>query len=167
MNSAAHVLLLSQKTPSCTFLYSLLKMAKYDVSLKVRLLLYERGRILLIKQTKPNGGNYTLVGGTVEVHEHAKETLVRESFEEAGIRIREEDLTLVHVLHKHKAGKHRIVLYFKAYRWTGQVRARETKKFKGVEWFALDQLPDRLTETVRHVLIAYRKGLLFTEMDDK
>lgn len=141
-------------------------MPKYKVSLKVRLLLYDRGRVLLLRQTKPNGGNYSLVGGTIEEKERAKQTLVRESFEEAGIRIQEEDLTLVHVLHKRRAGKHRMVLYFKAYRYTGTVKARELKKFRGVEWFPLDQLPENLTDTVRHVLKAYRDGLLFTEIDD-
>ena len=35
-------------------------------SLKVRLILFNQGKILLLKQTKLNGGNYPLVGGNVE-----------------------------------------------------------------------------------------------------
>ena len=140
-------------------------MAKYKVSLKVRLILYDRGRILLLKQTKPNGGNYTLVGGTIEAEERATATLIRESHEEAGITLREKDLILVHVLHKRSNKAHRIVLYFKAYRWEGRLKARETDKFKSAEWFDLDTLPKNLTGTVRHVLKAYREGLLFTEAD--
>lgn len=140
-------------------------MAKYKVSLKVRLILYDRGRILLLRQTKPNGGNYTLVGGTIEREEFARETLIRESFEEAGITLRDKDLTLVHVLHKKQKNEHRIVLYFKAYRWEGRLKARETKKFKSVEWFDLEHLPKNLTGTVKHVLQAYRRGLLFTQLD--
>jgi ADP-ribose pyrophosphatase YjhB (NUDIX family) len=38
-------------------------------SLKVRLILFNQGKILLLKQTKLNGGNYTLVGGNVELGE--------------------------------------------------------------------------------------------------
>ena len=51
-------------------------------SLKVRLILFNQGKILLLKQTKLNGGNYTLVGGNVELGETSKEALVRECKEE-------------------------------------------------------------------------------------
>ncbi|MCB9276096.1 MAG: NUDIX hydrolase [Lewinellaceae bacterium] len=141
-------------------------MAKQNVSLKARLILYYKGQILLLKQTKPNGGNYTLVGGNVESDESAKQSLIRESFEEAGITIREEDLHLVHVRHKLDEDKHRIVLYFKAYKWEGKLKARETHKFKEAEWFFLEELPKNLTDTVRHVLDEYRKGHLYSEFTD-
>ncbi len=133
------------------------------ISLKARLILYHRGKILLLKQTKPNGGNYTLVGGTVESREFARQSLVREAFEEAGVRLRERDLELVHVLHKTIGDDHRLVLYFKAYKWGGELQARETHKFKEVEWFYLDGLPKNLTSTVRHVLQQYRQGNLYSE----
>ena len=138
-------------------------MAKNTVTLKARLILYHKGQILLLRQTKPNGGNYTLVGGTVESVEYARQSLIRESYEEAGILLKEKDLQLVHVLHKNKGGKHRVVLYFKAYRWTGQVQARERHKFKDVKWFDLESLPRNLTATIRHVLTEYRHGNLYSE----
>ncbi len=134
------------------------------ISLKVRLILYHRGRILLLKQTKPNGGNYTLVGGNVEEEESARQSLIREAKEEAGIKLKETDLKLVHVLQKVKGEQHRMVLYFKAYRWEGKLKARERHKFKAAEWFDLDELPPNLTETVRHVLEQYRHGNLYSEI---
>jgi len=134
------------------------------ISLKVRLILYHRGRILLLKQTKPNGGNYTLVGGNGEEGESARQSLIREAKEEAGIKLKETDLKLVHVLQKVKGEQHRMVLYFKAYRWEGKLKARERHKFKAAEWFDLDELPPNLTETVRHVLEQYRHGNLYSEI---
>lgn len=134
------------------------------IAIKARLILYHKGKILLLRQTKPNGGNYTLVGGTVESYETARDSLIRESYEEAGIQLRATELRLVHVLHKHKKKQTRIVLYFKAYRWEGNLKARETKKFKEAEWFPLDALPSNLTSTVRHILEEYRKGILYSEM---
>jgi 8-oxo-dGTP diphosphatase len=142
-------------------------MSSYKTSLKVRLILYYKGKILLLKQTKPNGGNYTLVGGNIESRETAKESLIRESFEEAGITLKKEDLQLVHVLYKVKNEQHRIVLYFKAYKWEGELKARETKKFHEAEWFYLDNLPKNLTETVRHVLGEYRHGHFYSEFYQK
>ena len=138
-----------------------------NISLKARLILYHQGKILLLRQTKPNGGNYTLVGGTVEPWETARQSLTRESFEEAGIVLKKKDLRLVHVLHKVKNGQQRIVLYFKTYRWEGELKARETHKFKEAEWFYLDDLPKNLTQTVREVLEEYRHGNLYSEEGGK
>lgn len=139
-------------------------MAKFKISLKTRLILYNQGHILLLKQTKPNGGNYTLVGGTIESHEFARASLIRESLEEAGIHLREKDLVLAHVLHKKSPREQRITLYFKSSRWEGKLRAREKDKFKAAEWFDLDSLPKNITPTVKHVLKCYRRGILFSEL---
>jgi 8-oxo-dGTP diphosphatase len=138
-------------------------MAANAITLKARLILYDKGKILLLKQTKPNGGNYTLVGGNVDAREFARQALARESFEEAGIILKEEDLKLVHLLHKVIGNEHRVVFYFKAYRWEGELRAKEKNKFKATEWFYLEELPKNLTETVRHVLAQYRQGNLYSE----
>lgn len=134
---------------------------------KVRLILYDKGKILLLRQTKPNGGNYTLVGGTMEEGEYAKQTLIRESYEEAGITLKERDLSLVHVLQKNNNIEQRLILYFKAYNWEGKLRAREPWKFMAVEWFSLNDLPLNLTSTVRHVLEQYRHGRFYSEWQRK
>jgi ADP-ribose pyrophosphatase YjhB (NUDIX family) len=135
-----------------------------NINVKARLILYHKGQILLLKQTKPNGGNYTLVGGNVELRESARQSVIRESFEEAGILLKPEDLHLVHVLHKIKNQQQRIVMYFKAYYWEGELKAKETHKFKEAEWFYLDKLPNNLTQTVRHVLDEYREGNFYSEV---
>jgi ADP-ribose pyrophosphatase YjhB (NUDIX family) len=140
-------------------------MAARKIVIKARLILYDHGRIMLLKQTKPNGGNYSLVGGTVEAHELARASLIRESKEEAGIQLQEKDLVLVHVLHQKKRKEEdRITLYFKAVRWEGKLRARETDKFKDTRWFPLDQLPNNLTPKVRQALRNYRLGIFYSEM---
>jgi 8-oxo-dGTP diphosphatase len=130
---------------------------------KVRLILYHKGKILLLKQLKVKGGNYTLVGGNVEPNESPKEALVRESFEEAGLIINASDLRLVHILYKKAATEQRVVFYFKAFSWEGNLKAKETHKFKEAEWFDLERLPSKLTTTVRQALNAYRDGKMYSE----
>lgn len=139
-------------------------MAKYKTSLKARLILEDRGRILLLKQTKPNGGNYSLIGGTIERSEYARESLIRESWEESGIELTPADLTLVHVLHKKYKKRQRIVIYFRAHHYEGEPTSRERKKFENVEWHPYGDLPDNLTQTVRHVLKEYNRGKLYSEL---
>ncbi|PPK85529.1 ADP-ribose pyrophosphatase YjhB (NUDIX family) [Neolewinella xylanilytica] len=143
-------------------------MATFKVSLKARLILEDRGRILLLKQTKPNGGNYSLIGGTIERREYALESLIRESFEEAGVRLTPSDLSLVHVLHKRykkRGKKHRIVLYFRAHHYEGEPESKELQKFENVEWHPYNSLPSNLTGTVRHVLKEYGRGKIYSEME--
>lgn len=135
-----------------------------DTNLKVRLILYNKGSILLLQQKKNLGGNYTLVGGTIEVTEYALEALIREAEEEAGLVLKAKDLQLVHVLHKRTNNNgHRITLYFKASKWEGKIITGEPNKFKGVTWFSLENLPSNLSETVRHVLKEYREGRMYSE----
>lgn len=140
-------------------------MNDHKISLKSRLILYHKGKILLLKQTKPNGGNYSLVGGTIERSEFAKESLIRESYEEAGIIIKKKHLSLVHVLQKNKRNEQRVVLYFKASKWKGDIRSKEPHKFIDAEWFDLNALPKNMTDTVKQVFIEYRKGRLFSTLE--
>jgi 8-oxo-dGTP diphosphatase len=135
-----------------------------DINLKVRLILYNKGKILLLQQKKKLGGNYTLVGGTIEDTEFAVESLIREANEEAGVVLKAEDLQMVHVLHKRTKDKgHRITLYFKATKWDGEIKSLEPNKFKDVAWFPLTNLPPNLSDTVRHVLQAYREGSTYSQ----
>jgi len=134
-----------------------------DLKYKARLILYDRGKILLLKQRRGNGGNYTLVGGTVEQKEFARESLIRETLEEANIKIEAKDLSLVHVLHKRTKKGQRINLYFKASKYKGSLMNVEEHKFKAVQWFPINNLPNEVTHTVRQALESYRAGVLYSE----
>ncbi len=95
------------------------------------------------------------------------QTLIRESWEEAGISLAPHDLELVHVLHKRSKKEHRVILYFRAYYYHGKPKSREKEKFENVEWWPLKGLPTNLTETVRQVLTAYNDGSQYSEMEKK
>jgi len=137
------------------------------ILLKARLILEYNGMVLLMKQTTENGGKYTLVGGTIENDEFAKSSLIRESKEEADITLKPENLKLVHMLHKKKGPNTRVVLYFKSKNWKGEPNALERKKFKKVEWFPLNKLPESMSPTVRHVFKRYKQGDAYSELKSK
>jgi ADP-ribose pyrophosphatase YjhB (NUDIX family) len=131
----------------------------------VRLIVEDNGKILCLRQTKKNGGGYSLIGGNVEEHEFAREALAREALEEAGIHVEPSDLTLTHVLHRHKLKKDQVllVLYFKARRFMGEPASLEPKKFKDVAWLPLDHLPDDVSKPTLHVLKCIQKGIIYSE----
>ncbi|HAD13926.1 MAG TPA: NUDIX hydrolase [Saprospirales bacterium] len=131
----------------------------------VRLILEDKGKLLFLRQTKRNGGRYTLIGGNVEEHEFAREALAREAKEEASVHVEPEDLVLVHTLHRHKLQKNEtlLVLYFKATRFSGEPESMETKKFKDVAWFSPDELPEEVSKPTRHVLQCIKDGEIYSE----
>ncbi|HLP93682.1 MAG TPA: NUDIX domain-containing protein [Saprospiraceae bacterium] len=131
----------------------------------VRLILEDKGKLLFLRQTKRNGGRYTLIGGNVEEQEFAREALAREAREEASIHVEPEDLVLVHTLHRHKLQKNEtlLVLYFKALRFSGEPESMETKKFKDVAWFSPNELPDEVSKPTRHVLQCIKDGDIYSE----
>ena len=134
------------------------------ITLKARLLLINEGKILLLKQTKLNGGNYTLIGGRVEDYELVKESLVREVWEEAGIVIKKSQLHLVHTLFKKRKIGGRIVLYFECEHFKGKPKNMEPEKFKSVSWHPLDSLPSPMSPTVQHVLEMIEEDIPFSEI---
>jgi 8-oxo-dGTP diphosphatase len=131
----------------------------------VRLILEDKGKLLFLRQTKRNGGRYTLIGGNVEEHEFAREALAREAKEEASVHVNPDDLVLVHTLHRHKLQKNEtlLVLYFKAMRFSGEPESMETKKFKDVAWFSPDELPEEVSKPTRHVLQCIKDGEIYSE----
>ncbi|MCB0527519.1 MAG: NUDIX domain-containing protein [Saprospiraceae bacterium] len=131
----------------------------------VRLILEENGKMLFLRQTKKNGGRFSLIGGSVEEHEFAREALAREAEEEAGIHVEPSALSLVHVLHRHKLKKDEtlIVLYFKASRFHGEPESLEPKKFKDVAWLQVNNLPAEVSKPTLHVLRCIRDNVIYSE----
>ncbi|MCB0524690.1 MAG: NUDIX domain-containing protein [Saprospiraceae bacterium] len=131
----------------------------------VRLILEDKGKLLFLRQTERNGGKYTLIGGNVEEMEFAREALIREANEEADIHVNAEDLSLVHVLHRHKLKKKHtlIVLYFKATIFYGEPESKERHKFHDVAWFPINALPEEVSKPTRHVLNCIGNGEIYSE----
>jgi 8-oxo-dGTP diphosphatase len=135
----------------------------------VRLIVEKDGKWLFLHQTRQNGGGYSLVGGNVEDREFAKEALIREAKEEAGISIAPNNLHLVHVLHRRKLkkGEQSLVLYFKATQFEGTPESLEPKKFRDTVWLYIDALPDNISKATMHVLENLRKGEVYSEFPNR
>ncbi len=135
----------------------------------VRLIVEKEGKWLFLHQTRQNGGGFSLVGGNVEDREFAKEALIREAKEEAGISIDPDNLSLVHVLHRRKLKKNEqsLVLYFKATQFDGTPASLEPKKFRDTVWLAIDALPDNISKATMHVLKNLQQGAIYSEFPNR
>jgi 8-oxo-dGTP diphosphatase len=133
----------------------------------VRLILQDGDKVLLLQQSLRNGAKYTLVGGKVQLRETPIQALIRETREECGAIVLEEDLEFIQYLYQRKASLINMILVFKAKKWTGTIRHLEPHKFSAIGWFAVDALPDRITKSTRHILRHLVAGRYYSEISSK
>ena len=140
---------------------------RFRIILTARLLLEYREHTLYLLQTKANGGGYTLPGGKIEGEEFAKEALVRETFEEAGIVVPKKNLELVHVMHKQLKSTTEIIFFFKSKNWKGDLVVGETDKFQDVVWFPNDEPPKRLPAVIQAAMEKIQRGKVYSQYPTK
>jgi len=101
--------------------------------------------------------------GHVDPGESAVDAAVREAAEEIGVGLEASDLAPLTVLHRRAgsdaAADQRVDFAFACRRWAG-VPALQESTADALEWFALDELPDRVVHHERAVLEGLRDGTL-------
>lgn len=96
--------------------------------------------------------------GHVEAGESALQAAVGEAREELGITVDPDDLAPLTTVQRHSVTglpvEQRCDIFFGCTRWQGSPRIREPELTDGLDWFALDDLPDRVVPHERLVLDA-------------
>jgi len=136
-------------------------MAQIKTILTVRLILEKNKKLLFLKQTVKNGGGHSLVGGKIDHNESADQALIREAFEEVGIRLKKKHLQLIH-LYRRDSNKE-IIMVYRARKWTGTPEPLEPHKFKKTHWFSTFSLPNDISPTTNHILEMYLKKRFYSE----
>ncbi|MFI1283849.1 NUDIX domain-containing protein [Streptomyces sp. NPDC020858] len=134
----------------------------------VHLYLEHQGRVLLGLRhpDSPFGASHHhFLAGHCE-RESAITCLIREAREEAGLRIRAEDVEFAHAVHvvDPPGARPRLQLVFRAHRWEGTEQVREPDKCVGWEWWPADALPEPIVPYARAAIEGIRAGRLYTEM---
>ncbi len=145
------------------------KILRYKIILEVYLPLFKDNQILLLKRqnTGYEDGNYSFIAGHVEEGETIRQAMVRESYEEAGITIKIEDLKLVHTMHRGLGAtidEPRLSFYFTASDWQGEIKNCEPEKCEELKWFNLNNLPVNLIPTIAQFIENYQKQKLYSEI---
>lgn len=124
----------------------------------------KKGFLLLRKPTR-RGGRYSLVGGRVEKNEAVIGALVRETYEEAAIKVQTQDLRLVHVIHRRRERQDFFHFFFYTQQWTGSIRNREPMKCDALVWYKRDELPfDTMMPAIRCGIESYLAGEQYSEL---
>ncbi|WP_279479954.1 NUDIX domain-containing protein [Aureimonas sp. SK2] len=118
------------------------------------------GRLLLIRRRRePEAGAWGLPGGKVDLFERAAEAAEREVLEETGLAIAARDLLCVVDQIDRDAGHHWFAPVYLVEDASGEPRIVEPDKHDGLDWFALDALPEPLTAPTLGALPALRERL--------
>lgn len=139
---------------------------RFTLRAAVYLILVRDSKILLARRFKTGwmDGKYSLIAGHLDGNEGVFDAMLREAFEEAGIKIQKKDLKPVKVLHRMSSDRMEYMdFFFIAEKWEGEPKIMEPNKCDDISWFPINDLPKNTLPHVREVIERYNDGIPFVE----
>jgi 8-oxo-dGTP pyrophosphatase MutT (NUDIX family) len=135
---------------------------RFTAPVTIHLFFIRENQILLLRRanTGYEDGKYSVVAGHLDGGEEVKQAAIREAWEEAGVKIKEEDVQIVGVMHR-KAGDERIDFFAMVNKWEGEIVNQEPEKCDDLRWFPLDQLPVNIIPYVRKAIQNVKEEIWF------
>lgn len=133
------------------------EMERFKLVTAVHLILIEGEKILLQRRynTEYENGNYSVVAGHIDGNESIIKAMQREALEEAGIKIMEEDLEIVHVMHRKAPDRESIDYFITCKKYEGKITIMEKDKCDELKFYKLDELPINVIPYVRKGIESY------------
>ncbi len=142
------------------------KKERFKIFIAVYLFLINKsGEILFLKRanTGYQDGKFGLIQGHLDGDESAKQGIIREAKEEAGIILKYEDLEAVNFMHL-RFDLEYIDIFFKADKWEGEIINGEPNKCVELKWFPLDALPENIVPEVAIAIENFKKKVFYDEV---
>ncbi len=120
---------------------------------------------ILLSERKNTGymdGWFSLPAGHIEDGESLIHGTTRELAEEVGVVVREEQLQLVHVMHR-KSDDIRMDFFFLVSGWKNEPANMEPDKCSRLEWVFIDELPKNTIPYIRSAINHYTQSVLYSE----
>ncbi len=139
-------------------------MERFKLVVAVHLILVENGKILLLRRyhTGYEDGNYSVVAGHIDGNESVIKAMQREALEEAGIIIKEEDLKIVHVMHRKAKDRESMDYFLTCKNYEGTITIMEKDKCDELEFYDLENLPSNVISYVRKGIEYYQNNIPFS-----
>ncbi|NTU99018.1 NUDIX domain-containing protein [Candidatus Falkowbacteria bacterium] len=139
---------------------------KFKAYASAYVILMKDGQVLLSRRanTGYRDGMYSLVAGHFEGGETAKQCIMREAAEEAGISLNPDDLEVAYCLHRLSLDREYFDVFLTAEKWQGEIVNMEPEKCGGLEWFPLNDLPTEVIPEVRQAIEHIGQGIHFGEI---
>ena len=125
------------------------------------LIINKENQILMIKRRRADWDTfYGVLAEGLKPHECLRFATCRCAYEEAGIRVKEEDLKFLQVAHyksEPDSCEAHIMFFFVCYTWEGTPYNRLPEKHSDLRWFDIGQVPSALAPHERDVIEMYKK----------
>jgi 8-oxo-dGTP diphosphatase len=125
------------------------------------------GKEILLQLRKSTGymdGHYDLgASGHLEEDESVKDAVIRESLEEANIKVEANNLKLVTVYDEKSNGLSYLRFFFHTEIYEGEISIGETDKCGEIGWYSIDNLPPNVIPHVRRAIENYIKSINYDE----
>jgi ADP-ribose pyrophosphatase YjhB (NUDIX family) len=137
---------------------------RFKIASTSHLILVKDGKTLMLRRFNTGwcDGQYSVVAGHLDGGETVLQAMIREAREEAGLELNQEDLEVVHVMHR-KTSMERIDFFILAKRWKGEPKNIEPNKCDDLSWFEVDKLPENTIPYIRQAFDCFRKGIFYSE----
>ena len=122
-----------------------------------QILLYKR------KDTTHFQNYYGVISGNVEENEVFENAIIREAEEEIGIKIKQEDLEAVHMMHRIDEQDESMYVFFLAEKWSGEIENKEPNRCEELIWTSIEELPKNIVPYVKDAINNYRTKKYFSE----
>lgn len=139
-------------------------MERFKMVVAVHLILKEEDKLLLLRRynTGYEDGKYSVVAGHIDGNETVAEAMRREALEEAGIRIKEEDLEIVHVMHRKTKERESVDYFFTCRNYDGEIEIMEPNKCDELKFYKTNELPNNMIPYVKDAIEHYQNNTPFS-----
>lgn len=115
------------------------------------------------KNTEWFPNQYGLVGGKIDEKESATEAMLREIYEETGVKVADKDIKFSHIMHFMGETRPCAAFFFTIKTWQGEIHNAEKTKHDHLKWFPLDKLPENMIPRHKKALERIAKGIYYSE----
>lgn len=116
------------------------------------------------KNTEWFPNTYGLIGGKIDEKESAIEAMIREIYEETGVKVADKDVKFSHVMDfLGEEGAPCVAFFFTIKTWNGDIHNAEKAKHDHIKWFPLDKLPDNMIPRHKKAVGLINKGIVYSE----
>ncbi len=140
----------------------------FRVPVAIIIVLRQGDHVLLAKRANTGfkDGYFALPGGKHDGNEPLVEGVVREAKEELGIDCLTKDVEFRGIIHTQMPEPYTEVMYiiFEIVKYEGTVVNNEPHKCSEIQFFHVDNLPDKMTEVSRRCVINTFAGIQYDEM---
>ena len=121
----------------------------------------EKSEILMLKRAETGyyDGYYDLPGGHLEEGEDIFDGMIREAIEEIAIKLKREDMEILHIYHRYKGGMLKFV--FKANKYEGEPSNEEPEQCEKIEWVEFENLPKNIVPSIEKELENIKNGVYY------